>query len=162
MIRPVDIVDDDFWDLLEASREGDMAAVEGLVLKRPELVRREYNYTPPLHFAVREGHAAIVRFLLEHGAEPNYRTHKFLDSLLTMVEDREYAELASLFREIAKKQIPVMEGAAGFLDAARRGDLARIESDLVRNPDLVRARNEAGETALHQAAFGGHLGVMNA
>jgi ankyrin repeat protein len=64
--------------------------------------------------------------------------------------------------EILTRQFPVMEGVAGFLDAARRGDLTRIQTELARDPSLARASNGTGETALHQAAIGGHLPVMNA
>jgi hypothetical protein len=32
----------------------------------------EYNYTPPIHFAVREGHLPIVELLVERGADLAY------------------------------------------------------------------------------------------
>jgi len=35
----------------------------------PSLSRAEYFYAPPIHFAVREGHAEAVRILLDAGAE---------------------------------------------------------------------------------------------
>jgi ankyrin repeat protein len=162
MIRPVDLTDDDFWSLLQASRIGDLEQVRLLAAKRPELVHREYNYTPALHFAVREGHLETVRFLVAQGAGLNYRSYPFKDSLVTMAKDREHHEVAEFLLDMLARQFPVKQGIAGFLEAAGRGDLARIHADLARDPALARASNETGETALHQAATGGHLPVMNA
>ncbi len=162
MIRPIDLMDDDQWSLFNTCRAGDPSTVEALVSRRPELVRAEYNYTAPLHFAVREGHLPVVQFLLDHGATSNYPTHRFLDSLLTMAEDREFDELAEFFRKIVATQFPVMEGIASFLEAARRGDLRQVAGQLARDRSVARASNDTGETALHQAVIGGNLGVVNA
>ena len=68
MIHPVDLKDDDVWAMFQASWSGDLDQVKALVARRPELAVCEYNYTPPIHFAVREGHLEIVRFLLEQGS----------------------------------------------------------------------------------------------
>jgi ankyrin repeat protein len=153
MIRPRDLHDEDVWTMLRASRDGDLQAAKALVRRRAELVRCEYNYTPPIHFAVREGHLDVVRFLVERGAEvANYRTYPFGDSLLTMAEDREYREIAGFLLELAARRFPVAEGIAEFLEAARRGDVDYIRSALSDNPDLARAADDTGETGLHGAA----------
>src|SRR5215831_9407572 len=70
MIRPIDLTDDDLWSLFNACCTGDTDTARTLIERRPELVNREYNYTAPLHFAVREGHLPVVRLLLERGANP--------------------------------------------------------------------------------------------
>ena len=79
MIHPVDLKDDDVWAMFQASWSGDLDQVKALVARRRELALCEYNYTPPIHFAVREGHLEMVRFLLEQGADPTYRTYPFHD-----------------------------------------------------------------------------------
>jgi ankyrin repeat protein len=162
MIRPVDLKDDDVWNMFQASWNGDLDQVKALVSRRRDLALYEYNYTPPIHFAVREGHIELVRFLLEQGADPTYRTYPFHDTLLTMAQDRERHEIAQLLLEILERQFPVTEDISGFLDAARRGDLPRIESELARDPSLARASDDTGNTALHQAATGGYLPVIHA
>src|SRR5690242_3204895 len=101
MIRPVDFKDDSLWNLVIACSNGDLNAVQALISQQPELVHREYDYTPALHFAVRAGHLEITRFLLDHGADPTYQTHPFFDSLVTMAKDREYSELAAYLRDVA-------------------------------------------------------------
>lgn len=160
LLRPGELKDDDVWDMLSASRDGDLERVKRLASHRPELNHCEYNYTPPIHFAVREGHLDIVRYLLEQGADPAYRTYPFQDSLLTMAQDRGYHEIANILLNTLSKRFPVMEGLSEFLEAAQKGDADRIRFDLSRNPQLALVSNETGETALHQAARGGHPEIM--
>src|SRR5690242_7284012 len=102
MIHPRDLRDEDIWNILSASRDGDLGRVKELIARRPDLVSAEYNYTPPIHFAVRERHLDVVRFLLDKGAEySTYRTYPFQDSLLTMARDREYHDIAQLLLDLA-------------------------------------------------------------
>jgi ankyrin repeat protein len=162
MIRPHDLKDNDVWAMLKASRDGDFIQVKALAANRPELIRCEYNYTPPIHFAVREGHLDVVGYLLEQGVDPTYRTYPFGDSLLTMAQDREHDEIAQLLKETLARRFPILEGLENLLDASRKGDLAGVQSELSRDPKLARASNDTGDTALHQAAGGGHLEVIMA
>src|SRR5215472_7280754 len=104
MIKPRDLNHEDVWAILQASRDGDLDRVKDLVARHPDLVRAEYNYTPPIHFAVREGHIELVRFLVEHGADvSSYRTYPFQDSLLTMAEDRDYREIVDFLMDLAAR-----------------------------------------------------------
>src|SRR4051794_9465477 len=82
MIRMNDFLDDDLWSLFEASASGDLAAVKRLVGARPDLVYAQYNYTPAIHFAVREGSLEVARYLIDQGTETiDYRSYPFQDSL---------------------------------------------------------------------------------
>ncbi len=58
------------WQVMVSTRDGDLEAVRRLVEGCPGLAHAEYNYTSPIHFAVREGHTELVRFLL--GSDLNY------------------------------------------------------------------------------------------
>ena len=77
-------------------------------------------------------------------------------------QDRGHHEIAQLLLEILARKFPVTEGVAGFLDAARRGDLARVQEQLARDPSLALASDDTGDTALHRAAMGGYLPVIHA
>jgi len=88
------------WEMLTACHDGDLDRVKGLASRRPELTTCQYNYTPPLHFAVREGHVSLVRWLVEQGSfDPRYKGYPFGDSLLTMAEDRGHEEIAAFLQE---------------------------------------------------------------
>ena len=69
------------WAMLSACCAGDVARAQELMAQRPELATCQYNYTPPLHFAVREGHLELVRALVDRGAyDPGYKSYPFGDT----------------------------------------------------------------------------------
>src|SRR6476659_608235 len=85
------------WEILTSSYEGDLEAVKRLVNECLWLIYAQYNYTPPIHFAVREGHIELVKYLLDNGAhDPKYRIYPFQDPLKTITGDRNYNEIALL------------------------------------------------------------------
>lgn len=88
------------WNILVASREGSLEVVKKLVDECPELIYAQYNYTPPIHFAVREGYLDLVKYLLDNGAhDPDYKTYPFLDSLVTIAQDRNYKDITWLLEQ---------------------------------------------------------------
>jgi len=146
-----------------AAHAGDLDHVKALVARHPGLARHEYNYTPPLHFAVREGHARLVRLLLDRGGvDPSYRSYPFQDTLLTIAEDRGHSAVAAVLREHLATRFALRDGMAVIVEAARKGDLARVEQELRRDPSLARGSNDIGMTPLHAAANNGHLAVVRA
>lgn len=162
MLRPHDLTDDDAWQMFQACQNGDLPAVQTLIARRPELAVVEYNYTPPLHFAVREGHAEIVKLLTAQGADAvTYRSYPFLETLLAFAQDRGYTEIAAHLTTLVAQHFPVTESIAGFLQAAREGDLPAVQAQLAANPALAAAQNDTGDTALHQAVANGHQSVVD-
>ena len=157
-----DATTDDVFAMFVAAREGDFATVKRLASRVPSLATVEYNYTPPIHFAVREGHRKIAEFLLDRGADAAYRSYPFQESLLTFAEDRGHDEIAELLRRRLSQSFALGSGVETLLAAATRGDLAGVEAELVRHPAAARASNETSDTALHQAARNGHLDVVRA
>src|SRR5688572_28514878 len=84
------------WAMLLAANAGDLARVQELVAQRHALSTCQYNYTPPLHFAVREGHLELARFLVDRGTyDPGYKSYPFGDTLQTMARDRGFDEIAA-------------------------------------------------------------------
>ena len=151
---------DTVWSMFTAALDGDLPRVKALVARHPGLARYEQNYTPPIHFAVREGHTDLVRFLLDHGADPaGYKSYPFQEPLLMFAEDRGHADVARVLREHLARRFAVGDGTSALIAAARGGDPAGVRAELERNPELARASNENGETALHHAANNGHVDV---
>ena len=150
------VTTEDVWSALVAARDGDLERFRTLVKRAPALVHVEYNYTPPLHFAVREGHLKLTAFLIDHGADfAGYRTYPFGDALLTMAEEREHNEVAALLRERLSRRFALAHGMREIIDAGRAGDRNRVIAELERDPTLARKSNEVGDTALHNAAHKG-------
>ncbi|MDQ4079939.1 MAG: ankyrin repeat domain-containing protein, partial [Gemmatimonadota bacterium] len=176
MIRPVElqgirpyrlrdgsvVTTDDVFRTFVAARAGDLAEVKALVARAPALAVVEYNYTPPIHFAVREGHLALVELLIARGADLAYRSYPFQDSLLMMAEDREHWDVAALLREHLSRRFALAAGTKDIIDAARAGDLERVQAELERDARLARASNETGDTALHHAAHNGQVDIVHA
>ena len=176
MIRPVElqgarpytladgsvVTTEDVFRMFSAARAGDIGEVKALLARAPALAVVEYNYTPPIHFAVREGHLALVELLVERGADLAYRSYPFQDSLLTMADDREREDIAAFLRERLSRRFRVAAGTKDILEAARAGDLARLQAEVARDTTLARVSNETGDTALHSAAHNGHLHIVEA
>lgn len=90
------------WEILLASHEGDLQKIKALVEECPDLIYAQYNYAPPIHFAVREGHLELVKYLLDEGAhDPDYKIYPFLDTLQTIANDRGYSKIEDLLNEYA-------------------------------------------------------------
>src|SRR5438552_2089083 len=70
MIKPPELETDrgsKIWETITAAASGDASGLRRLFANDPELSRAGYFYTPPIHFAVREGHLEAVRILLNAG-----------------------------------------------------------------------------------------------
>ena len=90
------------WEILSATYLGNISPVKELVSGCRELIYAQYNYTPPIHFAVREGHSELVKYLLDNGAHnPDYKIYPFLEPLQILAADRGYQEIVDLLNEYA-------------------------------------------------------------
>lgn len=142
---------DEIWAMLNAAHNGDAGAIRRMTDARPELVDCEYNYTRPIHLAVREGHAEVARLLLERGADPAYQSYMFDDDLLQMARDRGYDGIADLVYDALRARFDFRDDAASLLVAVDAGDQAALKKIFAERPELVSAANTLGETALHRA-----------
>ncbi|MGK6353366.1 ankyrin repeat domain-containing protein [Parapedobacter sp. DT-150] len=140
------------WDMLIASKAGDINKIKELVDQCQELIYAQYNYTPPIHFAVREGHTVLVRYLLDNGAhDPSYKTYPFLDTLQTVAQDRGYDEISTLLNEYATDSSRhKFKGDNGKIHFSRTGlqkefekavydeDLGKTEKILKNHPESAK------------------------
>ncbi len=139
------------WDILTASKNGDLQKVKALVDECPELAYAQYNYTPPIHFAVREGHADLVNYLLDLGAhDPSYSIYPFLDSLQTLADDRGFDHILKQLEDYnSNTHLHKYKADNGeiiynrtdlqkeFEHAVDKGDLARTKQILDKHPEFA-------------------------
>lgn len=144
------------WEMFCATIRGDLETIQRLVEANPDLVRCVHYYTQPIKFAVREGHAEIVRYLLKEGASPFYRTRIFHDSLVNLAADREHEEIVKIL------EAAISERSGGYrretetlanelIDAVHTRDYEKTVRIIRNSPDRVRLSNANGTTALHEA-----------
>jgi ankyrin repeat protein len=147
------------WEMLSACRVGDLDRVTELIAHQPALATCQFNYTPPLHFAVREGHLPLVRTLIDRGAyDPQYKGYPFGDSLETMAQDRGHEAVLQALRDAAETPGLTRKWAdTGDIDfqqddeerqfdtAVQDGNQKDVERLLRRRPEL--ARNELSSWA---------------
>jgi len=172
------------WELFCACADGDLAAVERIVGEDPSLVRAHHEYRTPLYFAVRENREAVVRFLLDSGANPFYNG----DDLVEMAKLRGHTEIHELLesrRPSSPRSLSPVQAVAQALwrgvgsahklveevrapgascdiwTAAFVGNLDRVRELLDQDPSLVNQMggDRSGSPLVH-AAGRGHLEVV--
>ena len=156
------VTTDEVYGMFVAARSGDLPAVRRLIARVAALALVEYNYTPPIHFAVREGHRRIVELLIERGADLAYKSYPFGDALLTIAEDHEHTDVVDLLRRHLTRRFRVTDGTRAIIQAADGGDLSAVHAELAKNPALAAAANETGDTALHHAASRRDMPIVQA
>ncbi|HTE23320.1 ankyrin repeat domain-containing protein [Flavitalea sp.] len=140
------------WELLWATYKGNLEVVRNFISEEPNLAYAQYNYMPPIHLAVREGHLELVSYLLSLGAyDPSYRNYRFRDSLEVIAEDSGYVPIAEELSDYAKESsrqqfegdygrihFPRSEDGQHFEDAVDQNDLAIVESILKQHPEFAK------------------------
>jgi ankyrin repeat protein len=140
----------------EAARNGDIAQLRAMLKQRPELVN-----SAALRHAVLRRYDAMVRILMEHGA--NARTgvypHRDATTPLVIAADRGYDEIVAIITGAEQRRRQTKGGVTEAPDpeelfrAIAAGENDRAVSLLQSNPSLIQARLlHHGWTPLHVAA----------
>jgi RNA polymerase sigma factor (sigma-70 family) len=137
----------DLWELFCACVTGDLEAVKRLLEKDPSLVRANYEYRTPLHFAVRENQIAVTAYLIEHGAKFNF------GNVLQIAQDRGYAEMAKLLEAAMAAPHDVAPRGAQIAAAIRERDMEKVRAMLDADPTLIHAPDGHGNQPIHWAVM---------
>jgi uncharacterized protein len=162
MIKPPDI-EDVVWEVLTAANSGDVPSMRRLLDRDPSLSRKGYFYTPPIHFAVREGHLEIVEMLLAAGADVEWNGH-YGASLIDMANERGHDDVAALLEKARAERGRTAPSQTRedhpIHAAAQAGDLQRVRELLDADPTLLNRGDRAGGTPLHRAVAGSASDVV--
>ncbi len=150
----------DIWSMLCAALMGDVDRIKALAAKDANLVRAEYWYIQPLHFAVREGHLAAAQALLDAGADPTYIRYGH-DPLPTVARDRGHHDVARVI-ESARAELNVAAEPHEVHEAASTGDVASLTALIRADTSLLGLGDDEGFTPLHRAVESGHLDAVEA
>jgi ankyrin repeat protein len=145
----------------EAARAGDLARVKRIVASDPRAVDAEdrYRWRPLFHAALRR-RRAVVRFLLEHGADVSARDGFALHFAGEVPANKPVVRMLLDHGALSSYARPRSAAHREFLEAVFLGDARRAASILRKSPKLARQRDGRGYTALHRAAQHGDVPVM--
>ena len=172
LIRPFELVPSEpdwtgrwrgetIWKVLNAARDGDTTTLQAMLNDDPTLVRAEFWYTPPLHFAVREGHLDATRMLLDAGADIFHRSLYAQETLLQVALDRGHDEVANLLRDELRLRVSSSGARHAIHDAVSNGDADAVDKLLAKEPDLVNRGDHLGRRPLHFAVEAGRADLVD-
>jgi ankyrin repeat protein len=157
----------------EAARAGDLEQVRAMLAARPELVGMDMSGGDEhraLHYAVLRRDVAMVRVLMQAGADARkgIYPHRDATSALAMAREREYGDVAEAIEDEEQRRrqelscpnstiSPVQDQISS---AIARGDSAAAIELMESDPSLVRACDRDGATPLHIAAEENDAGLV--
>ena len=141
----------DAWAMFKACAAGNMPKVRKLLAKDPRLVNSQFWYQFPVHFAVREGNAELVRLLLDHGADSGQSTFTYNSwpMLLKTAEERGYRDVEALLVRRLKKDFHYSPDFELLKDAIISRSSRKVGAVLQKHPRLTKASDALGNNALH-------------
>lgn len=147
--------------LLKAAKEGNLQKTSALLKKGAQVNAADENGLTPLYVAAISGHEAVVRLLIEKGAEVDTRDYTLFGTPLLMAATLGHAATARLLLEKgARVNAANIFGVTPLHWAAGNGHEAVVRLLLEKGAEINAARKDNGWTPLHQAAVKGHEAVV--
>ena len=170
MLRPAELKSDeklewssgrgsDVWALFQACSAGDLQTVQALIAKDRTLARAHYDYRKPLYFAVRENRIDVVRFLLEHDANP---VDLWMDdSPIEIARDRGYAAMGRMLLDTLETKFNASDKGEPVALALRRHDQKKMRALLDAQPELLGKGDKRSNQPIHWATMTRQLDAID-
>jgi len=159
--------------LVEAVNAGDLETARNLLGARPELAGMDVaadDEHGALHYAVLRRDRAMVRLLMEAGADARkgIYPHRDATTAYAMARDREYHEIVAAIEEeeqwrrqsMSCPNATVTPEQEQIVAAILAGETSEAIRMLEASPALIRACDRKGCTPLHAAAAAGDAGLV--
>ncbi len=151
--RPKWCVDSDdgrlYWELICAAIRNDVKAITEHLKRNPDCARLEFWYTPPIHFAVREGNLEATHLLW------NVYPYEDVSDLITMADDRGLPYIAEFLRNSINNESH--DADLRLHNAVQTRNYGVITRLLRANSGIADHRDSKGRTALHLAVIADNL-----
>jgi ankyrin repeat protein len=151
--------------LMEAVNAGDAPRVRSLLAARPELIGMDTSGSDEqraLHYAVQRRDAAMVRLLMEAGADARQGVwpHRDATTAYAIARDRGYTEIVAIIEEEERhrrEELSCPNATVSPLqdqisEAIRGGDNSTAIRLLESDKSLIQACDRSGASPLHVAA----------
>lgn len=141
----------DAWAMFKSCTAGDVRKVKSLLAKDARLVNSQFRYQFPIHMAVREGDAGIVKLLLDHHADPGQSPFLYSswNDLLTVAHERGFHDVEALLKRALTKKFNYSPDFEKLQSAIESRDARRVGAVLRRQPELAMAADALGNNAIH-------------
>ncbi len=163
-VHGVDKVDgNDAWELMQACVAGDLTKVNALLEKDPCLVNAQFWYQFPIHMGVREGHADIVKLLLDAGADAGQSRFMYnsWNKLLDTARERGHNDVHTLLESAMKDRFNYAPEFEDLKEAIVSRDSERVESVLRAEPNMACTADAFGNNTIHWAVMTRQLSLID-
>lgn len=136
-------------DIIDACKKGDLEAVTTFHKNGADLSKEDIYGWIPLHYATREGHLSVVKYLVEMGSDVNQLTHGESRSPLYLAcYNSDYEVAKYLLENGALPNQYIRSGTATVLHHGQK-ITSRIARLLTRHGALLGAKDAFGRIPLH-------------